>query len=372
VVSMRRSVELVREFLFPASVPPRGIPTMEGGLTPNDALDGFEILPGTEGADPEDVVLDRSGRLLLADGPQIRRIDPAGGRDTVLASFAGRVLGLALEPEGDRLLACVDRVGLVGVSPDGSVEVLLDVTDGTVGVLSAVASTGDAVYVTEVAAGEKVSSWDEWPRDLLGRGATGRVLEVRDGAPLRVVASRLAWPYGLTAIDGRLLVSESWRHRIIGIDPATGATATAVDRLPAYPARLHETADGAVAVGFFAARNNLVELVLREDSYRLEMMRTIPMEDWIRPALDSTLSVREPLQIGRIMNLGEVKPWAPPRSYGLVATLDGSELLAGRHARSGSARHGTTAYLRTPGAEYVTSRAARAVLVKRTETRGAA
>jgi len=358
---MSRRFELVKEFLFPARVPPRGIPTMDAGLTPNDLLDDFDVLIHDDALAPEDVVVGRDGVAYVASGAQVLRIE--GGSTTVHADLGSTTLGLALEASGE-LLACVDGWGLVRVHADGTSDVVIDSAREGIGTLSAVTVVDGAVYVTEVAARSAVASWHEWPRDLLTKGSSGRLLRWRDGEGLTTIASGLAWPYGLATQSGRLVVSESWRHRILSLAPDGSDRRVVVDKLPAYPARLHEAEDGTVSVAFFAARNSLVELVLREDEYRREMIETIPMEDWIRPALSSSRSVREPLQIGRIMSLGEIKPWAPPRSYGLVATLNAAgDLVASRHSRPGAAHHGTTAYHRHGDVELVTSHAARAVIV---------
>ena len=65
-------------------------------------------------------------------------------------------------------------------------------------------------------------------------------------------------------------------------------------------------------------RTHLVEFVLREDDFRQEMMATIPPGLWIAPALATSGHCLEPMQFGWIKALGIEKPWAPPRSYGLL------------------------------------------------------
>jgi hypothetical protein len=49
----------------------------------------------------------------------------------------------------------------------------------------------------------------------------------------------------------------------------------------------------------------------------------------------------EPLQGGGIKKLGITKPWAPPRSYGLVACVDeDGEVRCSLHSRADGTRHG--------------------------------
>ena len=62
--------------------------------------------------------------------------------------------------------------------------------------------------------------------------------------------------------------------------------------------------------------------MLREREFCDAMMKTVPPELWIGPTLDGRFNYREPTQIGRIKKLGIQKPWAPARSYGLVARLE--------------------------------------------------
>jgi len=52
------------------------------------------------------------------------------------------------------------------------------------------------------------------------------------------------------------------------------------------------------------------------------MITEIDPEYWIAPKLKSGQSFLEPMQGAHIKTMGVVKPWAPPRSYGLVIRLD--------------------------------------------------
>ena len=50
-------------------------------------------------------------------------------------------------------------------------------------------------------------------------------------------------------------------------------------------------------------------------------MAEIDPEYWIAPKLKSGQSFLEPMQGAHIKTMGVIKPWAPPRSYGLVIRL---------------------------------------------------
>ena len=51
------------------------------------------------------------------------------------------------------------------------------------------------------------------------------------------------------------------------------------------------------------------------------MMAEIEPTYWIAPRLRSGQSFKEPMQGAHIKTMGVIKPWAPPRSYGLVVRL---------------------------------------------------
>jgi hypothetical protein len=87
-------------------------------------------------------------------------------------------------------------------------------------------------------------------------------------------------------------------------------------------------------------------MVLRERHYREDMLREIPREHWIAPALSSGASFLEPLQCGGVKTMGIHKPWSPSRSYGLVARLDREmRLVRSFHSRANGRRHGVTSVI---------------------------
>jgi hypothetical protein len=96
-------------------------------------------------------------------------------------------------------------------------------------------------------------------------------------------------------------------------------------------------------MAFFGLRTQLIEFVLRERKFCEAMMREVPQELWIGPTLDGRFNYREPTQIGRIKKLGIQKPWAPARSYGLVARLNRQgDAVESLHSRVDGRVHGIT------------------------------
>jgi hypothetical protein len=107
----------------------------------------------------------------------------------------------------------------------------------------------------------------------------------------------------------------------------------------------------------------LIEFILREDEYRLAMMRDVPREHWIAPALASGATFLEPLQCGGVKTMGIHKPWSPSRSYGLLARLDRDlQPVESFHSRADGRRHGVTSMVEADGSLYVSAKGGGAVL----------
>jgi len=80
------------------------------------------------------------------------------------------------------------------------------------------------------------------------------------------------------------------------------------------------------------------------------MMAEIEPRYWIAPRLRSGDSFKEPMQGAHIKTMGVVKPWAPPRSYGLVIRLgaDGAPLYS-LHSRVDGVNHGVVSAIEVNG-----------------------
>lgn len=342
------TLELVKEFLFPGRSSRRGIPPLDGGLTPNDALDAIEWSLAAAPDEPDDVLLDSSGGLYVTSGTELIRLSGAEfTQRSIVATLGGPAGGLAMDRAGN-LLVCVAGVGLVKVRRDGTTDVVVDRADdgGPIHCPTAVTvSPEGTIYITD---GSSRHHGEYWVHDLMEQNALGRLVR-HDPASgeTTVLAGGLRYPAGveLAGEGDALLVSEAWAHRITRFplnDPA--AAQPFRENLPGYPGRIGRAPGGGYWLAIFALRTQLVEFVLTQRDYVDEMMRTIEPDYWIRPALRSLNSGLEPLQGGQIRKLGVIKPWAPPRSYGLVARLDEDGYpRASLHSRGGAHRHGVTA-----------------------------
>jgi len=181
------------------------------------------------------------------------------------------------------------------------------------------------------------------------------------GPEHQVLAEGLGYAFGVCAAGNDILVSESWRHRIVSLrsQPATPVLAS----LPAYPSRLALASAGGFWLTAFTARTQLVEFVLREAAYRKRMMKEIEPRYWVAPRLSSDNTFLEPLQGAHIKTMGILKPWAPPKSYGLVIRISSEGLpLYSLHSRADGSNHGVVAAVQCGNDLFVLAKGRRRIL----------
>ena len=185
----------------------------------------------------------------------------------------------------------------------------------------------------------------------------------------RVLLRDLHFPNGLAVSADSLWFTEAWTHRVsrAALDGRSlGKPRAVIGNLPGYPARLGQAAGGGFWLAMFAARTHLVEFVLREDEYREEMLRSVEPHLWVAPALATSGHPHEPMQFGSIKALGIEKPWAPPRSYGLVARIDAEgDYVESLHSRVGGRYHGISAARETAQGLVIVSKGSGRVILDR-------
>jgi SMP-30/Gluconolactonase/LRE-like region len=338
------------------------IPPLDGALSPNDRLDACtpigDPLPGLD-----DVVADRDGSLLVSAGRSVLRLSgPGFVTREVVVEFESDAGGLTVHPDG-RLLVCVAGSGLAALDPARPTPRWLSSVDGQpLAGLTSVAASGDGrIFAVEGSIGRGP---EEWRRNLMEKRHDGRLVacDTSLGSPETLLRD-LHYPYGITIAPdtSQLWFTESWAHRISRM-PLSGSPGqpTIVQRnLPGYPARLTLDGRGGFHLGLFARRTHLIEFVLKEDDFRQEMIASMPPDYWIAPAYAGGADCLEPMQIGGVKALGIQKPWAPPRSYGLLVHLDGhGEATDSIHSRAGGRFHGITGACATPQGVVVASRGA--------------
>jgi hypothetical protein len=198
--------------------------------------------------------------------------------------------------------------------------------------------------------------------DAQVRGDTsGMLLEISPS--VRVVADRLTWPSGVRSIGtDRLMLSLAHAHAIVAMATDGRGRSTVQDNLPFYPGRLARASDGGFWLAVPYVRNRATELILDEPELRAEMVAAIARSEWLVPRLRSETPHTDALQMGQLRMLGVLKPWAPPRSYGLIAHLDARGRFDwSAHSRPDGRNHGITHVLEHRGRAVMAMRGRRAV-----------
>jgi Strictosidine synthase len=317
------------------------VPSFDGALKPNQKLEDAEIL--LECAAPEDLTTDGHA-VYLADGPRLLRLD--GGSATELRVFERPISALASLPDGGLAVALGGQEVRVLAEPSAAKP--REVFAAGLSAVNALAPTPDGMVMATD--GSMTRGVDEWVWDLMEHGRGGRVLLLDPATgSSRALTNGLGYAFGCCVTGNSALVAESWRHRLIEVR-RDGSTNIALAHLPVYPSRLSPASPGGYWLTAFTARSLLVEFVLRERAFRKRMMAEIEPRYWIAPRLRSGDSFKEPMQGAHIRTMGVIKPWAPPRSYGLVIRLgDGATPLYSLHSRVDGVNHGVVAAIEFKG-----------------------
>jgi hypothetical protein len=320
------------------------IPPLDGPFRANNTLEKAAVFAKLPGADNL-AVLDH--RIIASSGDILFALDK-GGKATKIQSYPAEITAIAVSPENE-LVVGLDN-GDLRIADE---QVALP---PSVKCITALTFTPDGSLW--IANGSTHHPPSAWVADLMEKNVAGSVWK-RDpgGQQFRLMADKLAFPYGLLANDDGVVVSESWRHRLVKIDGGSGVSGILVNHIPGYPSRLSPALDGGAWLSVFAPRNRLIELVLQENEYRFDMMAKVPRDFWIAPALSSGRSFLEPLQCGSIKLMGIHKPWAPSRSCGLVVRLDASMVPTDSfHSRANGTRHGTCSVIENDHRLFIAAR----------------
>lgn len=319
------------------------MPVMDGNMSPNDGLEHCRELQAFD-AEPDDVAISQNGEIFVSAGPNILKSSTHRPSDWQnLATLPNDAGGMCLHPDG-RLLVCVSGEGLAAISATGEIAWLRASEGVAMLCLTAVTAASDGtIYLTE---GSSTNAANHWIQDLMQGKASGRLIRCDAGLANAVtIRSQLAYPHGVMMTDDQqaVIYSESWAHTVSRCDRDGGHVEKLVRNLPGYPAQLASDHAGGYWLSLFAVRTHLVELVLSDQKFKTQMMAEIDPRFWISPSLRATGSYMEPLQGGGVKKLGIIKPWAPPRSYGLVVRFDrAGEVIESLHSRVGGGCHGVT------------------------------
>lgn len=303
--------------------------TLEGVLGPNGRLDEAR---GLRVDAPDALAVAADGRLLFSSGNRVMALRAWQGEPEVWASFHAPVTALCCGPGGlvaaglaGGRLTVLDASGQLvegWTLPAGRLASLVDCVFGPDDELLLV----DCGYH----AGADMLARATW--DDEGRG---QLISLRRSGEMRIVLSALHAPMGICLDDdGRALVSLLERASIID---ATGKAVQA--GYPGYPGRLRRTGNG-YALACLSRRDPLIEFLRTEHAFIAEMKAKIAPRHWIAPRINPEFSHDFPIELGATRLFGEIKPWAPSFSYGLLIETDGKLMPVGSaQSRADGQRH---------------------------------
>ena len=334
------------------------IPPMDGAFRPNMELDEAAAVLEVEA--PDNLAFD-GAEVLFSSGDDVLTLLLGEDAPTRVAQRPAAVTAIAAGPGRALAIACDDgTIVIQGGAHAG--KKLEPAMFNNLACPTALAFDGpDSLYITQGSSRHPAS---DWAVDLMEKNARGSLwrYDLAKSTAQRL-AGELAFPYGILVQQQRIVVAESWRHRLVGVPRDGGAPQPVLSKLPGYPARLAPAADGGAWLALFAPRNRLIEFVLLEDDYRAAMMQAIARPNWIAPALSSGESFLEPLQSGGVKTMGIHKPWSPSRSYGLVVRLDADlRPIASFHSRANGKRHGITSVVEANGRVLAASKGGNALI----------
>jgi len=312
---------------------PAILPALDGPLRPNQAL---ETAPTVLAADGIDNLTAAEDTVWYSTGNAVRSLD---GQQ--IASLPGVVSCLA---RGDEQTLAVGfdggGVAILGGPHDGR---MFGAATGLNCPTAAMFLDRDTLVVTNGSADRAPS---RWRADLMTGRQSGSIAICRlSTGAVDCLRTGLAWPAGVArGADHDLVVTECWRHRVLGLNAAGGNDPVVLwQDIPAYPSRVTRSVKGHYWIAFLSVRNQLVDFVLQDQSFRQRMVAELPEEDWMAPDLSTRTDGTGPVQANGLWQAGIVKPWSATRSYGLVVKCDPRmRPLVSFHSRAGGTRHGVT------------------------------
>lgn len=248
----------------PVSWQPPTAPALEGDFAKNNELAAVERLGIGEAKGPEDVIVDKEGRIYgsFADG-KIRRFDAQGNNAEVFANTKGRPLGLAWAPSGALLVADAKQ-GLLALRPDGSVRELTKSADGIAFRFTNAVTVGsdNMVYFTDASYRFGVN---QVMADIFEHGANGRLLKydpLSDTTTELLGDLQFANGVAFGPSEDYLLVAETGAYRIMRywlVGPKKGTADVFMDNLPGLPDNINYDGEGVFWVALYTPRNALLD-----------------------------------------------------------------------------------------------------------------
>lgn len=280
----------------------------------NERLKNIEVLKIGGNHGPEDIALDKQGRIYgTTHEGNIVRLQPDGSTPENWVNTGGRPLGIDFDNDGNLIVADAFR-GLLSISSGGVIKELATEADGI-----------PIVYANNVdnAANGKIYFSDastKFSAKLIGdtmeasiyegleHSGTGRLL-VYDPSTgkAKTLMAGISFCNGVAVSHDQtyVLVNETWYYRVIRYwisGPNKGKSEFVLENLPAFPDNLSQGLSGRFWIALIAPRNALIDSLAGYPFMRKVIMR---MPKFLQPeaqpyghiiAIDGDGNVLEDLQ----------------------------------------------------------------------------
>lgn len=266
----------------------------------NDALGLAEPVSIGEYDGPEDIAGGNDGYLYASTlSGHIIRFRGNGSDLSVFADVGGRPLGIEFDDSG-KLFVANAPLGLQRITPDGSVETLVDEIDGQpINYADDLAiATDGRIFFSDASSrfnpAATGGSYDASLLDILEHGGHGRVFEYSpDTRETRIIMDGLNFANGVAISDDQqyLIVNETGHYRVLRFwleGPYAGTTEVILDNLPGFPDNVNNGLDGNFWIGLVAPRNKMLD-DLSDSPFLRKMVQRLPAS--IRPRAEPSSHV---------------------------------------------------------------------------------
>lgn len=313
-----------------------------------DKLVGAQAIGLNEIEGPEDIILDREGRLYTGDrrGWILRFSGSNFEKKEWFARTGGRPLGLAFDKD-DNLIVCVSGMGLYGVHPDGSIFKLTDETNRSWFKLvddSRLKLTDDldiapdgTIYFSE---GTTRFDLDRWSVDgLEGRGSGRLVSYSPHTRKTRTLIKNVMFCNGVcVAHDGEsVLYCETFGMRLMRYwiaGPRKGKIEAVIANLPGAPDNINRASDGGYWLALAGMRVPVCDLAMQYPRFRIHMIKRLPFDEWLIQGMNNGCIVKLNKDVQPVMSYwdptGESHPnitsMREDRGYLYIGGLDNNRI----------------------------------------------
>ncbi|MGB0521532.1 MAG: SMP-30/gluconolactonase/LRE family protein [Flammeovirgaceae bacterium] len=290
----------------PIAYDPPTPPALEGKLAPNEQLKQAELLGLDKVQGPEEVAVDRLGRVYGGTMTgEIIRILP-DGKTEVFAHTQGRPLGMKFDQQ-QRLIVCDAYKGLLAIDQAGTITVLTTEADGLPFKFTDALDIDSSGIIYFTDASHRFEQ-KEYLYDLLESQAHGHFLSYNPSTQeTKVLLDGLYFANGvaLSQAEDFVLINETYRYRIQRYwlkGPKAGSAEIFIENLPGFPDNISSNQKGTIWLALFTVRNPMMDN-MHPSAFAKKQLAKLPKLFWPKPkpygfvlALDEQGNITRSLQ----------------------------------------------------------------------------